>query len=223
MAGGGKKQTQTVRTRPDEQTAQYLEGTRDVLWRGANDIRSQGAVDYGGQSYFTGPQSRTVAEQIKPFMDPYQDQVVQGIRNEYDFLRGQAGVNADQAATQAGAFGGSRHGVAEAQRMANLDRQQAGQVAGLLSRGFGQAVQAGIPYAENQRRLREQQLQENIFRNQISAGLLLPGVQGGGQVQTTTMPRGSVLGGIASGALSGFGATGNPWGALIGGAAGAFS
>jgi len=48
------------------------------------------------------------------------------------------------------------------------------------------------------------------------------GLPGGYGTQTTTEPGGSRLGGMMGGAMSGWGATGNPWGAAAGGILGGF-
>jgi hypothetical protein len=76
---------------------------------------------------------------LKRFMDPYQDQVIGGLGQQYDRLRSQAQMQGADQAMQAGAFGGSRHGIAQGTRLGEIDRAQGQQVGGLLSQGFGDA------------------------------------------------------------------------------------
>jgi hypothetical protein len=81
---------------------------------------------------------------ISTFMDPFQQNVVGGVQSAFDRLRGQASIGAGQEATAAGAFGGSRQAILEAERLRNLDQQEAQQIAGVQSQGFGQALQAAL-------------------------------------------------------------------------------
>lgn len=181
-----------------------------------------GAAGVGGQtpdSFFTGPQQQSVEQQIQPFLNPYMDQVIGGVNQQFDRLRGQAQAGVNQAATQAGAFGGARHGVAQGVRLGEIDRAEGQQVGQLLGSGFRNAVSQGIPYAEQQRQLRQQQLQEPLFRQQQALGFLGTGLGGpSGQTSASQLPGGSVLGGAASGATAGsaFG----PWGTAAGGVLG---
>lgn len=131
-----------------------------------------GALINAGGSYFTGPQTMSIGEQISPFMNPYMGNVIGALGNEYDHLRDQAGMRTNQAATAAGAFGGSRHGIAEGVRMGELDRAQMSQTAGLLQSGYQNAMNAALPYWEQQRQLQEQQLQEPFWRYQQGLGMM---------------------------------------------------
>ena len=83
---------------------------------------------------------------IARFMNPYQQQVIDQVGNQYDDLRTQAALGTNDAATRAGAFGGSRHAVMQGERMGQLDQGQAATTAGLLQSGYqnamGQANQA---------------------------------------------------------------------------------
>src|SRR5690606_27342516 len=119
-------------------------------------------------------------------------------------LRGQAQMATQQAATQAGAFGGSRHGVAEGVRLGELDRAQASQIAGLLHSGYQQALGQGVAFAEHQRQLQQQQLQEPLFRQQLALGFQNMGMGPVGTTTTSTVDTPSNrLGSAASGAALG--------------------
>lgn len=133
----------------------------------------------------TAGQVNTLTSQL---MNPYMQQVVGGVGQQFDQLRGQAAQQTDQAATAAGAFGGSRHGVATGQRLAELDRAQAQQVGQLLAGGHAQAQQAAIPMAAQQAMA---PAQAAMFGQSLLAGGLGPT----GQVSTGS--------GITTGATSG--------------------
>ena len=120
-------------------------------------------------NFFLGADPRSVTDIIQPFMDPFQNQVIDATRAEFQTQRdravgGPGGVN-QQAAT-AGAFGGSRQGVAQGVQLGEINRAETSQIAGLMSRNFQQAVQNGIPFADRQRALAQQQAQEGLFRRQ---------------------------------------------------------
>ena len=73
------------------------------------------------------------------YMSPYQQDVIDTTLQEFD-IQAQKGLPAiGQAAYQAGAFGGARQGVAEAEYGAQSDRNRAALQAQLLQQGFGQA------------------------------------------------------------------------------------
>jgi hypothetical protein len=87
---------------------------------------------------------------LSPYMNPYTEQVIKA--NEADILRGaQMGLNNLGAQAQAArAFGGSRHGVAEAELGRNVASQLAQSSAGLRQAGYGQAQQAALSDIANQ-------------------------------------------------------------------------
>ena len=78
---------------------------------------------------------------IGQYQNPFTQQVIEA--NEADILRGaQQGINAlDYQAGRAGAFGGSRHGVALGELGTGVARQLAQSSAGLRQAGFNQAQQ----------------------------------------------------------------------------------
>ena len=198
MSKGGKKQTTTV----DPSSQRFIDQQRRMAQQAAGVAQNAGPL-------FTGPLS---GEQITQAMNPFLQNVLQAQGQQFDHLRNQALTGANQQATQAGAFGGSRHGVMAGARLGELDRAQMQQTAGLLQGGFQDARQ----FAEHQRQLQQQQMQEPLFRQQNALQFMNMGMGPVGQVQTA--PGGSPLGSAASGAMAGsaFG----PWGAAIGGGIG---
>jgi hypothetical protein len=75
-------------------------------------------------------------------MSPYQKDVIDTTLADFD-LQAQKGMGAiADKAIGAGAFGGAREGVAQAEYMAGSDRNRAALQAQLLGQGFGQAQAA---------------------------------------------------------------------------------
>jgi hypothetical protein len=216
-----KPKTNTTTYGPDPATAAYLQAQRAQGQAGANTALNQAG------SFFTGPETMSVGDQAAQFMNPYQSQVIDANNAQFDQLRGQASMGANQEAMQAGAFGGSRHGVMAGTRLAQLDQTQMQQNANLLNSGYQNAMQQGVAYQQQQAAARQQQLQEPLWRQQQAMQMMNLGM--GPTGQQVTSPGGSALGGAAGGALAGWGATmnpqtgqGNPWGAILGGLGGFF-
>ena len=86
-------------------------------------------------------QAETGPTGYQAYMSPYQQDVINATLGEYD-IQAQKGLGsfADNAYT-AGAFGGARQGVAEAEYGAASNRNRAALQAQLLQQGFGQAQQ----------------------------------------------------------------------------------
>ena len=226
----GKDQTQTTT---------QTQGLDPASQRFVDESRRQAgaASDFAltaGGDFFLGADPRSVSDIIKPFQDPFQKDVIDATRAEFDVLRdravgGAGGTN--QQAQLAGAFGGSRQGVAEGLRLSELDRAQTSQISGLLSQNFQQAVSNAIPFADRQRGLAQQQAQEGLFRRgqaqqfrnfglgptgqqgtttQVQEGSLLRDIAGAGQIAAGLFTGGAST--VAAGALRGGGGGGaNPF------------
>lgn len=203
----------------DPRSERYVGAGRDIAIGGLNDVLNAEG------SFFVGPETRSPAELMAPFANPYNAQVIDAVRGEYDLLRDQARTGVSQGATAAGGaalHGGSRAGVAEGVRLGEIDRAQAGQVAGLLSDSFWKSLDAGMGFADRNRMLEQQRLQEPLFRRQAALDLF---ERGRGPVGYTSenVERGSTAGTLGGLALTGIGlATGNP-AAAAGGASRLFS
>lgn len=122
----------------------------------------------GGGSWFTGPQTMSVGDQAAAFFNPFQQQVVDATRGDFAQLRQEALNRTRQEATLGGGFGGTRMAVLAGSRLGELDRAEASQLAGLRYGGYQNAVTQGTAYAERQRQLAEQQLQEPLFRQRTA-------------------------------------------------------
>ena len=84
------------------------------------------------------------------YMSPYQQDVIQSTLQEYDIQAQKNLPQVSQAAYQAGAFGGARQGVAEAEYRSASDRNRAALQAQLLQQGFGQAQQLAAQQYQQQ-------------------------------------------------------------------------
>jgi hypothetical protein len=197
VAKGG--QTTTQSTALDPQSQRHVEFLRQYARGGADALG-------GGGPLFLGADPRSIEQQMAPFLNPYTD----NIRSEYDHLRAGASTATSDAATRAGAFGGSRHGVAEGVRLGEIDRAQAGHMSGL----FQNAMSQGLQYSEYQRSLAERQAQEPMFRAMQQLQMMGLGMGPTGMTQSTTTPSPSF-----GGQLLGLGLTGA--GMFMGGPAGA--
>jgi len=86
------------------------------------------------------------------FMNPYQQQVIDEYTKE---MQRQFDISRQGRAAQAlgaGAFGGGREGVLEAEAMTGFQRQLGQGLAGLMSSGYQQAQNAAMQAFENQQR-----------------------------------------------------------------------
>lgn len=191
--GKDKKQTTTQRLDPSSQ------GFVDQQRR-----QAQGAADVAlGQpgSFFTGPtQASQVLGNMSAFMNPYTNQVIGGVQDQFNQLRGEATVGTNQQAAQAGAFGGARHGLAQGQRLGQLDQAQASTIGGMLSNQFNNALNRGMDFTAVQQAQRQQQLQEPLFRQQAAQGFYSGGLGPVGQTTEQITP-GNFWGDLAGGAL----------------------
>jgi len=109
------------------------------------------------------------------FMSPYQQDVIDTTLAEFD-RQTQAGIpQLRNQAIQAGAFGGARQGVQEAEFLSNQARNRAGLQAQLLQQGFGQAQQLTQQALQNQLALAGQS--QGLAGSQIAGLTTLGGIQ----------------------------------------------
>lgn len=207
----GPKQGPTQTTRPDAQSQTYIDQMRRTGQGGAD-----AALNNPG-SFFAGPDQRSIGEQIQPYMNPYMESVIDPTRREFDRQRSMAGQRTNADAVQAGAFGGSRHGVTQGVRMGEIDRNEAGTIGSMLQQGYGQAMSTGLSHIEHNRQLQERQMQEPLFRHQQALNFQNMGMGPIGQTSTMEQPR-NRFGGAMSGATAG--AAFGPKGAIVGGVLG---
>ena len=131
--------------------------------------------------YLQAAQAATGPTAYQAYMSPYQQDVIQTTLTEFD-RQAQKGLPAiGQAAIQAGAFGGARQGVAEAEYQAASDRNRAALQAQLLQSGFGAAQQLAANQFSQQMNLAQQA--PSLAASQI-AGLTSLGTQQQAQAQS---------------------------------------
>jgi hypothetical protein len=127
------------------------------------------------QPHLTTAAGLTGPGAYQAYMSPYQQDVIQKTLDEYD-LQAQRGLGTiGTAAVGAGAYGGGRHGIAEAEYQSSSDRNRALLQAQMLQQGYGQAQAARQQDYSNVMSLAQQTPQ--LVGQQI-AGL---GTLGGGQ------------------------------------------
>ena len=96
---------------------------------------------------YSGPQA------YQGFMSPYQQQIIDTTLAEFDTQTAQGVPQLAADAIQAGAFGGGREGVAQAQYASDAAAKRAALQAQLLGQGFTQANQLAQSAFEQQRNL----------------------------------------------------------------------
>ena len=148
--------------------AQNVAGLDPLQQRAIKELES-GIGAY--KPYIQDAAAATGPTGYQQFMSPYQQDVIDATLQEYD-LQAQKGLGSiSQNAYNAGAFGGARQGVQEAEYMTGSDRNRAALQAKLLGQGFTQA----------------NQLAQNQFANQINLAQQVPALQGQQVAGLTTM------------------------------------
>jgi hypothetical protein len=129
----------------------------------AQQYQTQAGTTLGGAEALSGPQA------FQQFMSPYQQQVIDTTLAEFDTqtARGVPQLAAD--AIQAGAFGGGREGVAQAQYASDAAAKRAALQARLLGQGFTQANQLANQAFTQQTNLANQQLGLGNFSRNLAS------------------------------------------------------
>lgn len=157
------------------------------------------------------------------FMSPYMKNVMDAYNTQYGDAQKGVSTQINNEATQAGAFGGSRQGVAEGVAQAQLAKDHMGDVAGLLNNGYtnaqnvaGQVANLGFGATGQMAGLGDylrqiQQMQANPGQQQL--GILKQGLDGTPYGTTQTQySKSSPLSTIAGLAALGSSFFGNPAG-----------
>ena len=85
----------------------------------------------------TGPMT---SAQLQQYMSPYQTDVISAALGEFDIQAQKGLTGIGTQAIGAGAYGGGRHGIAEAEYQSQSDRNRAALQANLLQQGYQQAA-----------------------------------------------------------------------------------
>ena len=121
----------------------------------------------GYQQYLTQAEQYSGPQAYQQFMSPYQQQVIDTTLSEFDRQRQIAQQQIGTRAIQAGAFGGAREGVQQAEFGAQTLQDRAALQAQLLQQGFGQAQTAAAQAFTQQQGLAS--LQPQLLSGQIGA------------------------------------------------------
>ena len=139
----------------------------------------------------TGPAASLLGQDIGAYQSPYQQQVIdlamQDIQRQADIARG----GAQERAIRAGAFGGSRSALLEAESQRPYAEQMARTAAGLRQAGFEQAQRAAEADVARQQQMAMFAPQFELQARQQQAGLL-------GGLQGQQLQQLGLLGGIGA-------------------------
>lgn len=145
-ASGGRS-TSANTSSVDQTTQDYLKQIMDAARGsgmsgpsplvGASTGYNSAAMNAGqtGMSALAGDPNATAQ-----LMNPYQQQVIDAMRQQGAVTDANTTNNLNSAATQAGAFGGSRQGVAQGVALGENARNMNSNIAGLLQTGYGDAM-----------------------------------------------------------------------------------
>ncbi len=78
---------------------------------------------------------------LDAYMNPYQNQVIDAMNQQFDLSGKRAVQTAAQEATKAGAYGGSRSGLLQGAALGDVERQRNQAVSGALQQGYQNAYQ----------------------------------------------------------------------------------
>ena len=139
----------------------YLQAAQAGLGTAGTDVAAARTAA-GGLGALTGAQA------YQPFMSPYQQDVIDTSLTEFDRqAQMQQQQIRDASLGTAGAFGGGREGVQQAEYQTGSDRNRAMLQAGLLQQGFGQAQNQRQQAFANQQAMQ----QANLGMGQAALGL----------------------------------------------------
>lgn len=116
----------------------------------ADNVGSQNGLLGEAEDAVRGSMGYDAADPSR-FFNPYEDQVVQGVLGDIERSRGMQRVGDAQSATSAGAFGGSRHGVADSLTNEAALREAGSTAASLRRSGYDTAVDTGFRQQQAQR------------------------------------------------------------------------
>tara|TARA_R110000782_G_scaffold45483_1_gene101015 strand:+ start:569 stop:1570 length:1002 start_codon:yes stop_codon:yes gene_type:complete len=137
---GGVGGQQATAMQPQGQYAPLApQGNFNVNQASAGALQQSMQGAQGGMGFQAGQLAGT---DLNPYTNPYENQVVQQTLTDLGGAQEQQLNQMGANATAAGAFGGSRHGVAEAETRKGFADTAAQAVSGLRQSGYSQAQQA---------------------------------------------------------------------------------
>jgi len=157
---------------------------RQLAFQGAQAFQPDLQQARGLTSLSTAP---ITGQDINYYMNPFQQQVTSNVLDEMRRRSDIEGQRTSDAAVRAGAFGGSRFGIQEAERMRNLRDQQSRTAADLARQNYQQAL--GAAQSQKAQQLSGGQQFSNLGGQQMNlqqkgiSGLNQAGMQGQQQLQ----------------------------------------
>jgi len=160
------------------------QAARQLAFQGAQAFQPDLQQSRGLTSLAVSP---ITGQDINYYMNPFQDAVTRNVLDEMRRRSDIEGQRTADAAVRAGAFGGSRFGVQEAERMRNLRDQQSRTAADLARQNYQQAL--GAAQSQRAQQLAGGQQFANLAGRQMDlqqkgiSGLSQAGLQGQQQLQ----------------------------------------
>lgn len=132
-----------------EQAAALAGETREdpYLFQEAGSRSIEGGMDAFAPGTLDDPSSG-----ISAFFNPYEDQVVGQVQEDFDRARRMEEAIQARQAVGSGAFGGSRAAVTEQEALRNIDREELNALAKMRQTGYAGALEAAGNAFENQQR-----------------------------------------------------------------------
>ena len=132
-----------------EQAAALAGETREdpYLFQKAGSRSIEGGMDAFAPGTLDDPSSG-----ISAFFNPYEDQVVGQVQEDFDRARRMEEAIQARQAVGSGAFGGSRAAVTEQEALRNIDREELNALAKMRQTGYAGALEAAGNAFENQQR-----------------------------------------------------------------------
>lgn len=186
MAGGDRTQSLIDKSTGASDYITRALGNAEMMQSQGNPLLSE-ALDLTRQSVM-GP----TRENIQQYMDPFQSSVIDATMSELNRQDDIAQQGRNAAAVNAGAFGGSRQGVMEAEAGRNLADVKARTLANLNSQNFGQAMNTFQNQQQMQRAggnqlagmgAQDVGLRQNMLQQIMSGGTTLSDIYGGAASQ----------------------------------------
>ena len=131
------------------QWAPTIAGQDTLQTQAATLAGTQGKGIGAFEDYISNAQGYSGPDAYKQFMSPYQQQVIDATMTSFDKQAAMQRRGIADQANQAGAFGGSRMGIAQSEYDAASDMNRAQLQAGMLQQGYGEGVM-GAQNAFNQ-------------------------------------------------------------------------